>query len=65
MRINRVHFKFIARSHDPFDKKVQYYVNGKVRATPENPYALTFDPNYIFAPNQGMRGFLGCRVTIK
>ena len=38
--------------------------NGNVLATPTNPYALTFDPSYVYAPNQGIRGFLGIRYTI-
>jgi outer membrane receptor for ferrienterochelin and colicins len=54
----------IARSNDPFDKQVQFGTDGKVIATPDNPYALTFDPNYVYAPNQGIRGFLGVRYTI-
>ena len=33
----------IARANDPFDKNVAYDTNGNVLATPENPYALTFD----------------------
>ncbi len=55
----------IARSHDPFDKTVNYGADGKVLATPSNPFALTFDPSYVYAPNQGIRGFVGMRVTIK
>lgn len=55
----------IARTHDPFDKGVKFDDNGQVMATPENPYALTFDPTYVFAPNQGMRLFFGLRVNIK
>ncbi len=55
----------IARANDPFDKNVQFNPNGQVIATPDNPYALTFDPNYVYAPNQGIRGFLGIRLTIK
>lgn len=55
----------IARTDDPFDKRVQYDGNGKVLATVDNPYALTFDPNYVYAPNQGRRGFLGVRVNLK
>jgi len=51
----------IARPFDPFDKQVQLDVNGQVVATPNNPNALTFDPNYVFAPNQGRRVFLGIR----
>ncbi len=55
----------IARTHDPFDKNVVFGADGKVVATAENPYALTFDPSYVYAPNQGIRGFLGIRFTIK
>jgi outer membrane receptor for ferrienterochelin and colicins len=55
----------IARTQDPFDKQVQFNSNGQVVATPQNPYALTFDPNYVYAPNQGRRLFLGLRVTVK
>ena len=55
----------IARTNDPFDKKVQFAANGKVVATPDNPYGLTFDPNYMYAPNQGRRGFFGMRINIR
>ncbi|WP_316785174.1 TonB-dependent receptor domain-containing protein [Pedobacter frigiditerrae] len=55
----------IARSNDPFDKNVQFGQNGQVLVTPENPYGLTFDPSYVYAPNQGIRGFLGVRLNIK
>ncbi|MBL7741138.1 MAG: TonB-dependent receptor [Chitinophagaceae bacterium] len=55
----------IARSHDPFDKNVEYDAAGKVMATAENPYALTFDPSYVYAPNQGIRFFTGVRLTVK
>jgi outer membrane receptor for ferrienterochelin and colicins len=55
----------LARSHDPFDKKVEYETDGKVKATAENPYALTFDPSYVYAPNQGIRFFAGVRFTVK
>jgi len=55
----------IARTHDPFDKQVEYDVGGKVAVTPGNPYALTFDPTYVYAPNQGIRFFGGVRFTIR
>ncbi|MCY7349373.1 MAG: TonB-dependent receptor [Cytophagaceae bacterium] len=55
----------IARANDPFDKRLTYDQNGQVVRTFENPYGLTFDPNYVFAPNQGIRGFLGVRYTVK
>ena len=55
----------IARNNDPFDKRVQTDASGNVVADQENPYALTFDPGYVYAPNQGIRGFLGVRLNIK
>ncbi|MDF2455162.1 MAG: TonB-dependent receptor plug [Cytophagaceae bacterium] len=54
----------IARAHDPFDKKVIFDSNGNATATPENPYALTFDPTYVYTSNQGIRLFLGLRYTL-
>ena len=54
----------IARTGDPFDKKVEYDAAGKVMRTADNPYALTFDPSYVYAPNQGRRFFAGVRLTI-
>ncbi|MFT7436033.1 MAG: outer membrane receptor for ferrienterochelin and colicins [Psychromonas sp.] len=54
----------ISRSFDPFDKEVQFDANDQVLATPNNPYALTFDPSYVYAPNQGIRSFLGVRWSL-
>ncbi|SFT52141.1 outer membrane receptor for ferrienterochelin and colicins [Algoriphagus locisalis] len=54
----------IARAFDPFDKDVVFAPNGTVVPTPNNPNGLTFDPTYVFAPNQGIRGFLGVRFTV-
>ncbi len=54
----------IARANDPFDKNVQFDAAGQAMITSENPYGLTFDPNYVYGPNQGVRGFLGIRYTI-
>ncbi|GAA5042657.1 TonB-dependent receptor [Marivirga lumbricoides] len=54
----------IARSFDPFDKGVEFGADGQVIPTPGNPNALTFDPSYVYAPNQGIRGFLGVRYTL-
>ncbi len=51
----------IARANDPFDKDVQFDNTGQAMVTPGNPYALTFDPTYVYGPNQGIRGFLGIR----
>lgn len=54
----------IARANDPFDKNVEFDTNGDVIPTPNNPYALTFDPSYVYAPNQGRRLFLGLRYNL-
>ena len=54
----------IARSFDPLDKQVQFDANGNAIATPNNPQALTFDPTYVYASNQGIRVFIGVRYTI-
>lgn len=51
----------IARSHDPFDKNVVLDPGGNAIPTTENPYGLTFDPSYVYGPNQGIRGFIGIR----
>lgn len=51
----------IARAFDPFDRGVSFDSQGQVIPTPSNPQALTFDPTYVFAPNQGIRTFLGIR----
>lgn len=55
----------IARANDPFDENVQYGPSGNALATPENPYGLTFDPSYVYGPNQGIRSFFGVRYTLK
>lgn len=55
----------IARAFDPFDRGVTFDGEGQVIPTADNPQALTFDPTYVFAPNQGVRGFLGVRYRIE
>jgi outer membrane receptor for ferrienterochelin and colicins len=55
----------IARPFDPFDKQVMYNTDGSVMPTSNNPNALSFDPTYVFAPNQGRRIFMGLRWTIQ
>nr|WP_317166875.1 TonB-dependent receptor [Winogradskyella litoriviva] len=55
----------IARSDDPFDENVQFNANGEVIVTADNPYALTFDPSYVYGPNQGIRLFFGLRFKLK
>ena len=54
----------IARTHDPFNENVIFDPTGNAVSTPENPYALTFDPSYLYAPNQGIRAFLGLRFKL-
>lgn len=54
----------ISRTNDPFDKEVQYDSNGSIIATASNPYALSFDTSYIYAPMQGIRFFFGLRMKI-
>lgn len=55
----------IARAFDPFDKQVTFDASGQAVSTANNPKGLTFDPSYVFAPNQGIRGFIGVRYTFK
>ncbi|WP_020568690.1 TonB-dependent receptor [Neolewinella persica] len=55
----------IARSFDPFDEGVEFSQDGSVLATENNPRALTFDPTYVYASNQGRRWFLGWRWSLK
>ena len=52
---NRGNPFIIARANDPFDKNLDV----------DNPYNLTFDPTYVYGPNQNIRGFFGVRLTIK
>ena len=55
----------IARSFDPFDRNVQFDSNNEVVAAPNNPNALSFDPTYVYASNQGIRGFIGIKYHLK
>lgn len=54
----------IARAFDPFDKQVKFDTNGQVIPTTNNPNALSFDPSYVYAPNQGRRLFVGIRWKV-
>lgn len=54
----------IARADDPFDENVQFDNDGNVVPTANNPYALTFDPSYVYGPNQGIRAFVGLRYKL-
>ena len=42
-----------------------YLFFGEILATPENPYAMSFDPSYVYAPSQGIRFFGGFRFNLK
>lgn len=61
---NRGNPFIIARAEDPFDKNVVFDPQGNAVATPDNPYALTFDPAYVYAPNQGRRLYVGLRYRL-
>lgn len=61
---NRGNPFIIARANDPFDKNVTFDGNGNALATANNPNALTFDPSYVYGPNQGIRGFFGMRYWL-
>ena len=54
-------------TNDPenYGQKGNFIPNGQVVDTVDNPYALTFDPGYVYGPNQGIRGFFGLRYTLK
>ena len=61
---NRGNPFIIARADDPFDRNVIFDNAGDVVATADNPNALTFDPSYVYGPNQGIRGFFGLRYRL-
>ncbi len=52
----------LARAQDPFDKNV-HFDQGVAQVGPENPYGLTFDAAYVYAPNQGRRLQIGLSFT--
>jgi len=45
----------LLRPFDPFDRFIDQ----------DNPFGYTFDANYNYAPVQGIKGFLGVRVTLR
>ncbi len=61
---NRGNPFIIARANDPFDKNVVFDASGDAVATADNPNALTFDPSYVYGPNQGIRAFFGVRYRL-
>ncbi|WP_439649300.1 TonB-dependent receptor [Lentiprolixibacter aurantiacus] len=61
---NRGNPFIIARANDPFDRQVVFDNSGNVVPTADNPYALTFDPSYVYGPNQGIRAFIGLRYQL-
>ncbi len=54
----------IARTTDPFNKAVRYKPDGAVQQTSDNPYGLTFDPGYVYAPMQPRTAFVGMRYQV-
>ncbi|ASZ10136.1 TonB-dependent receptor [Chitinophaga pendula] len=61
----------ISRPFDPFDKYVQKGADGNIIPVTDpnaglyyNPYGMKFETSYVYAPNQGIRGFLGVRWTL-
>jgi outer membrane receptor for ferrienterochelin and colicins len=60
----------ISRANDPFGNRYQYEQDGVVvnpgkPVNPQNTYGLDFDPSYVYAPMQGIKGFIGIRYVIK
>ena len=51
----------IARAFDPFDNEVVFDPNGNVMPSTEKPNAISFDPSYVYASNQGIRFFVRFR----
>ncbi len=47
----------LLRPFDPFDRAANDPV--------DNPYGHSFDASYIYAPLQGVRGFMGMRLTLE
>lgn len=47
----------IMRPFDPFDKEIDDPIN--------NPFGYSFDPSYVYAPNQGVRGYFGLTFHLK
>jgi outer membrane receptor for ferrienterochelin and colicins len=54
--LNFIPLNPIMRPHDPFDKTAA--------DKESNPNGYTFDPSYNYAPVQGIRGYVGIRLTI-
>lgn len=55
----------IAGAKDPFDKNVTYDNSGLPISTESNPYALSFDPTYVYTSLQGRRAYLGLKFELK
>ena len=58
-------YDIIARPFDPFDKDVTLDNTGNIIPGPSNPYALSFDPSYVYATNQGIKIFAGFRFNFR
>lgn len=61
---NRNNPFIIARANDPFDRNVVLDNAGNAVPTLDNPNGLTFDPSYVYGPNQGIRAFFGLRYRL-
>jgi outer membrane receptor for ferrienterochelin and colicins len=55
----------IAGAKDPFDKNIIYDNSGLPMSSESNPYALNFDPTYVYTSLQGRRAYLGLKFEIK
>ena len=55
----------IARSFDPFDREIVFDKSGNALSSSNNPYALTFDPTYVYTSNQGIRFFFGLQWQLE
>jgi len=60
----------ISRANDPFGNRFSYEQDGVVvnpgkPVNPGNNYGLNFDPSYVYAPMQGIKGFVGVRYVFK
>jgi len=59
--LKKKNLPLIPRTNDPFDKSVSFDGDGNPMKTADNPYAFVFDPEYVYASNQGINGFVGVR----
>ena len=54
----------IQHAADPFNKPGGKYWNADGTANAiTNPHGFTFDPSYNYAPMQGIKLMIGCRIS--